>query len=88
MSEIDLGVQHFCDVLVVGELGSVVGGEGEDMVFERTQHLYDKPCHSLGILAFWGFGHKHLLGGAFDNGDDGTLAVLPDYGVHRPVAET
>ena len=54
MSEIDLGVQHFCDMFVVGELGSVVGGEGEDMVFERAQHLYDKPCHSLGILAFFG----------------------------------
>ena len=85
--EIDLGVELFGDIFVVGELGSVVGGDGEDMVFERAQHLYDKPCHSLGILAFWGFGHKHLLGGAFDNGDDGTLAALPDYGVHRPVTE-
>ena len=54
MCEIDLGMEQFCDIFVVGELGSVVGGEGEDMVFERAQHLYDKPCHSLGILAFLG----------------------------------
>ena len=52
--EIDLGVEHFGDIFVVGELCSVVGGDGEDMVFERAQHLYDKPCHSLGILAFLG----------------------------------
>lgn len=49
---IDLGMEHLGDIFVVGELGSVVGGDGEDMVFERAQHLYDKPCHSLGILAF------------------------------------
>ena len=87
MSEIDLGVQYFCNIIVFSELGSVVGGDGEDMVFERAQHLYDKPCHSLGILAFWGFGHKHLLGGAFDKGEDDALAVLPEDGVHLPVSE-
>ena len=85
--EIDLGMEHFGDIFVVGELGSVVCGDGEDMVFERAQHLYDKPCHNLGIPAFWGFGHKHLLGGAFDKGDDGALAVFAYDGVHLPVAE-
>ena len=72
---------------MVSELGSVVGGDGEDMVFERAKHLYDKPSHSLGIPAFWEFCQKQLLGGAFDKGDDGALAVLPDDGIHLSVAE-
>ena len=35
VSEIDFCMQHFCDVFVVCELGSVVGGDGEDVVFKK-----------------------------------------------------
>lgn len=32
--EEDFSVQHFCDVFVFGELGSVVGGDGADVPFK------------------------------------------------------
>ena len=47
MSEIDLGVQHFCDVLVFSELSSVVGGDGKDMTLERPEQLDYDLGHSL-----------------------------------------
>ena len=48
----DFSVQHFCDVFVFGELGAVVGGDGEDVALERAEHLHDEPGDSLGVLAF------------------------------------
>ena len=87
MGEVDFGVQHSCDVFVLGELGSVVGGDGEDAVFKRPEHLYYKHGHGFGVLAFRRLGHQHFLGGAFDEGDDCSFAVLSHDGVHLPVAE-
>ena len=39
------------DEFVISELSSVVCSDGEDVVFERAQHLHDEPCHGLGVLA-------------------------------------
>ena len=46
VSEIDLGVQHFCNVLVFSELGTIVGGDGKDMAFERPEQLDDDFLNS------------------------------------------
>ena len=80
MCEEDFSVQHFCDVFVFGELGSVVGGDGADVPFKGLEELYDELCDSLGVLAPWRPGHEQLL-------CDGALAVLAYDGVHLPVAE-
>ena len=40
------------NVFVFGELGTVVGGDGEDVMLERTQHLHNEPGDGLGVLAF------------------------------------
>ena len=37
MSEVDFGMEHFCDVFVNGELGFVVGCDGEDVSFKWFQ---------------------------------------------------
>ena len=50
--EIDLGMELSGDVFVFGELGAVVGGDGEDVTLERAEHLHDEPGDSLGVLAF------------------------------------
>lgn len=42
MCEEDLGMQHFCDVFVFGELGSVVCGDGENMPFEPRSLTTEK----------------------------------------------
>lgn len=52
MCEVYGGVQFSGDGLMVGELGAVVGGYGEDVIRERHQHLHHQACHGLGILAF------------------------------------
>ena len=78
MSEIDLSVQYFCDVLVFSELGSVVGGDGKDMMLKRAEQLDDDLGHSLCILTHRGLYHEHFLCGAFNDGDDGPFAVLAD----------
>ena len=54
VSEIDLGVQHFCDELVFSELGSVVGGDGKDVMFKWPEHLYHEFGHSFSVLALGG----------------------------------
>ena len=82
------GMEHPGDVFVVVELGTVVGGDRQDMSFERAEQLYDMPCHGLGILAFGTLGYEELLRGAIDEGDEGALAVSADDGVHLPVPET
>lgn len=86
VSEEHFGVQHLCDVFVIGELGSVVGGNGKDMPFKRTQKLHDKTSDSLGVLASVRLGHEEFLCGAFDQSNNGALSVLADDGVHLPVA--
>ena len=88
VSEIDLGVQHFCDVLVFSELSSVVGGDGKDMTLERPEQLDYDLGHSLCVLSLRGLCHEHLLCGALHDGDNGSFAVLADDGVQFPVAET
>ena len=40
MCEIDLGMELSGDVFVFGELGAVVGGDGEDVTLERAEHLH------------------------------------------------
>ena len=80
-------MEHFGDVLVVGEQGNVVGGDGEDVTLEGAQHLYDEHGHGLGVLAFRELCHEEFLCGALDQCDDGALAVIADDGVHIPVAE-
>ncbi len=87
MGEKDLGVQHSSNVFVFRKLGPVVGGDGVDVLLERAQHLDDKPGHSLCVLAFGGFCHDEFLGGALNESDDGSLAVLAYDGVHLPVSE-
>ena len=39
--EIGLSVLHFGDVLVFGELGAVVGCDGENMVFDGFKQLHN-----------------------------------------------
>ena len=72
MREVDFGVQHSCDVFVVGKPSHVrsirsqdtVGClDGEDIAFKWAQPLYDELCRDRSIFAF---SYKHLLGGAFD----------------------
>ena len=87
MCKEDFRMQHFCDVFVFGELGSVIRGDGADMPFKGLEELYDELCHSLCVLASGRFGHEEFLCGALDQGDDGALAVLAYDGVHLPVAE-
>ena len=86
--EVDGSVEFLCDVFVVGELGTAIGSDGEDVFRERLQHLHHQPCHGLGILAFGGPGHKEFLGGTLRESQNDTLAVLSDDGIHLPVAET
>ena len=66
MGEVDFGMQHFCDIFVLCELGSVVCGDGKDVPLERAEHLHHKFCHSLCIPAFGGLCHELFLGGALD----------------------
>ena len=87
VGEIDICMQHFGDVFVVGELGSVVCCDGADVPFKGFEELYDKLCYGLCVLASGRLGHEEFLGGALDQGDDGALAVLAYDGVHLPVAE-
>ena len=88
MSEIDLGVQHFCNVLVFSELSTVVSGDGKDMAFERPEQLDDDFGHSFCILSLRGLCHEHFLCGALYDGDNDPFAVLADDCVQFPVAET
>ena len=66
MGEIDFSVQHSFDVFVFGELGSVVGGDGDDVVLKRPEQLDDEFCHSFGVLVFRGLGHEEFLSGTLD----------------------
>ena len=66
MSEKDFGVQHLCDVFVVGEFSSVVSSDGKDKPFERSQKLYDETGYGLCVLAFCGL-MDILCGGIFWN---------------------
>ncbi len=88
MGEEDFGVQHFCDIFVFGELGSVVCGDGTDVPFKGFEELYDKLCDSLCVLAPGRLCHEEFLCGALDQRDYGALAVLSDDGVHLPIAES
>ena len=87
VGEEDFCMQHFCDVFVFGELGSVVCCDGADVPFKGLEELYDELCHGLRVLALGGFCHEEFLCGAFHQRDDGVLAVLAYDGVHLPVAE-
>ena len=87
MGEEDFCMQHFCDVFMFGELGSVVCCDGADVPFKGLDELYDELCHGLRVLALGGFCHEEFLSGAFHQRDDGALAVLAYDGVHHPVAE-
>ena len=87
VGKIDFGVKLLGNILVVSELGPVVGGDGKNMAFKGAEHLHHKTGDSLGVLSFRGPGHKHFLGGALDESDNGPLAILADDGVHLPVAE-
>ena len=88
VGEEDFGVQHFCYVFVLGELGSVVCGDGTDVPFKGFEELYDKLCDSLRVLAPGRLCHEEFLCGALDQRDYGALAVLADDGVHLPVTES
>ena len=77
MSEIDLGVKLLGNILVVGELGPVVGGDGKNMAFKVASpsdgaamldlillHLdYSdfRPKTSLGICHCYQLSNIHLL---------------------------
>ena len=52
MGEIDLCMELLGDVFVFGEFGAVVGGDGEDVMLERAEHLHNEPGDGLGVLAF------------------------------------
>ncbi len=82
MGKKDLGVKHFGNVLMLSELGSVVGGDGTDVLFERSEQLNDDFGYGCGVLALRRFGHKHFLGGALDECDDNSLAVAANDSVH------
>lgn len=88
VSEEDLGVERFGDEFVFGELGSVVGGDGKDVVFKWLEHPDNEPGHRICVLSSWRLGDETLFSGALDEGHDGTLPVLAHDGIHLPVAET
>ena len=87
MSKIDLGMKCPGNILVVSELCPVIGCYGKDMSFKRAEHLHYKTGNRLGVLPFSGLRHKHFLGGALDESDYGSLAILTNDGIHFPVSE-
>ena len=50
MSKVDIGRQSLSDILVFGELQSVVIGDGGDLVLIRSQPLYDALTHQIGVF--------------------------------------
>ena len=50
MSKVDVGRQRLGDILVLGELQSIVIGDGVDLVSIRSQSLYDVLAHWLGVF--------------------------------------
>ena len=50
MSKVDIGRQSLSDILVFGELQSVVIGDGVDLVLIRSQPLYDALTHQIGVF--------------------------------------
>lgn len=80
-------MKHPGDILVVSGLCPVIGCNGKDMAFKGAEHLHYKTDNKLGVLPFRGLRHKHFLGGALDESDNGPLAILTDDGIHLPVAE-
>ena len=47
MSKVDVGRQRLGDILVLGELQSIVIGDGVDLVSIRSQPLYDAFTDSV-----------------------------------------
>ena len=50
MSKVDVGRQRLGDILVLGELQSIVIGDGVDLVLIRNQSLYDALTDRLGVF--------------------------------------
>ena len=50
VSKVDVGRQRLGDILVLGELQSIVIGDGVDLVSIRSQPLYDAFTDRLGVF--------------------------------------
>ena len=87
VGEEDLAAEAAGDVFVVGELGAVVGGDGEYGVGEGKQEAHDDASQGAGVLALGAFCHECFFCQALDEGDDDAASARADDGVHLPVAE-
>ena len=57
----DFCMEHLGDVLVIGELGPVVGGDGEYVTLEWVEQPDDETGNSPGVLAFRRLCHQEFL---------------------------
>ena len=86
MGKIEGQAQGLCDLLVLGELLSVVRGEGVDAAFIREQQAADLAPYFRGRLAL-GQSNQREAGFSFGEGDDGPPLALSQDRIDLPVPQ-
>lgn len=88
VGEKDLYPKLLGDYVVPGELGAVVGGDGQDaLALVRHQHSRHLVGQRLGILPVLELDDYHVSAEALNEGEYRAVSVLSDDQVHLPVPE-